>query len=57
LRERAGEFVTDIGDNWAQDAIGVRKPEAGDFTLRDEARVRIIGFEPIPWREIGPRKR
>jgi len=29
-------------------------PERGDFTLKPESPARKLGFEPIPFREIGP---
>ena len=57
LRERAAGFVKDIGDNWAEDKIGVANAAEGDFTLLEPEKARRIGFEPIRWREIGPRKR
>ena len=32
-------------------------PERGDFRLKDEGPARRIGFEPIPFAEIGPARR
>ena len=29
-------------------------PEHGDFTLKPESPALKLGFEPIPFREIGP---
>jgi hypothetical protein len=55
MYERAPEFVKDVADNIAEAAIGVVDPDKPDFTFKDPEKARKIGFEPIPWREIGPR--
>jgi hypothetical protein len=56
LHEEAPKYVHDVGDNWAEEDIGVINPDAGDFTFKEPEKAKQIGFQPIPWREIGPRK-
>jgi hypothetical protein len=57
IHEKAPDYVKDLGDNLAEAAIGVVNVESGDFTFKDPEGPKRIGFQPIPWREIGPRPR
>lgn len=54
--EEAPKYLLDVGDNLEGEGPGVVNIDAGDLTLRDPEAAKRIGFEPIPWREIGPRK-
>lgn len=56
LHEQAGKFLEDAGDNLYEAGIGVADADGGDFRFKDPEAIRKIGFEPIPYREIGPRR-
>lgn len=47
-------------DNWvAETNPGFVDAEAGDFTLKPDAEAfrRIKGFQPVPFKDIGPREK
>jgi hypothetical protein len=55
-RWRVDTAWLDLQDNVAADDLGFADPAARDFSPKDPALARSIGFEPIPIEKIGPQR-
>lgn len=56
LLDRLTPEQAGIGENFTEGDPGFVAPEKGDFRLKPDAPARKIGFQPIPFEKIGPRR-